>query len=149
TDQALIELDPDTGAAIRTISLDIHPTALTVGRDALWVADYDAGTVTEVDPRSGETLGSALPVGNGPSALLLADGRLWVANSEDSTVTAIDPDTDRTLATIPVGSGPAALAAGSGVVWVANQYSGTVSRVDPTTLSVEDSARVRGEPLTL
>ena len=148
TDRAIIELDPKTGASIRTISLDFHPTALAVGHGVLWVADYDAAAVSEVDLRSGETLGSALPVGNGPSAVLLAAGRLWVANSEDSTVTAIDPETDQTLATLPVGSGPTALVASSGAVWVANQYSGTVSRIDPRNVVVDQTVPVGGEPLT-
>lgn len=148
TDNTLIELDPETGGARRTLTVDLRPTALAVSAEAIWVADYDAQAVAEIDPVSGQTV-AAVTVGKGPSALAIADGAVWVANALDSTVSRIDPRRGSVVATIPVGSGPSALAFTPGSVWVANQYSSSVSRIDVRRNAVVRTILVGGQPTTL
>jgi YVTN family beta-propeller protein len=144
----LIEIDPGTGEVRRTLTLDLQPTALAVGKEAIWVADYDAQTVAEIDPGSGQTV-ATIAVGKGPSALAVVDGAVWVANALDSTVSRIDPVRGSVVATIPVGSGPTALAVTPGSVWVANQYSSTVSQIDTRRNIVVRTRPAGGEPTAL
>ncbi len=148
TDEALVEVDADSGSPMRTITLVVRPTALAVGHEAIWVADYDANSVSEVDLASGQTL-ATIPVGNGPAALAIDRGLLWVSNSLDSTVSAIDTETSRVVATVPVGSGPSSLAVVHGDVWVANQYAGTLSQIDSRRKIVNRSVAVGGAPVAL
>jgi YVTN family beta-propeller protein len=131
TDRTLVRIDTRTGGPDRKITLDFSPTALAVDR-TLWVADYDAGTVSEIDPNTEGVLGS-VGVGHGPVAVAVGAGSVWVATSLDGTVSRIDPSTRSVVATIPVGKGPSAVTVSGGIVWVANRYSGTVARINPAT----------------
>jgi peptide/nickel transport system substrate-binding protein len=121
---------------------------MTIGSGAIWVADYAASSVAEIDPSSGRTL-ATIRVPSGPVALAAGAGALWVASSLDSTISRIDPARGSIVATIPVGSGPAAVVVANGSVWVANQYSGTVSRIDVERNTVAASTAVGGVPATI
>jgi YVTN family beta-propeller protein len=147
TDNSLLEVDPGSGLVRRTLALPLRPTAAAGAGDELWVADYGAGSVAQIDLRTGQAL--ATNVGNGPAALALGFGALWVANSLDSTVSRVDPNSGSVVATIPVGSGPGAIAVAGGSVWVANQYSATVSRIDPDRNAEVRSSSVGGGPTAL
>jgi len=144
----LFEVDPVTGSLMRTLPLDVEPSALALADGAIWVAGYNDATVEKIDPASGRTIAS-VHVGTGPAALAFDAGALWVANSLDATVSRVDPGTLAVRATIPVGSGPGALAVGAGSLWVANQYSGTVSRIDPRRDRVAASVDVNGTATSL
>jgi YVTN family beta-propeller protein len=144
----LFEIDAPTGSLVRSLPVDLQPSALAVARGAVWVAGYQDATIEKIDPVSGRVIGR-VHVGDGPVALAFDDGSLWAANSLDATVSRVDPATLAVTATIPVGSGPAALAAGPGAVWVTNQYSGTVSRIDPRRGQVASSVDVGGAPTSL
>ena len=98
----------------RSLSLDLTPGALVAGRTALWVADFNANLVEQVDSSSGREI-ATVRAGNGPAALALAGGAVWVANSLDSTVSRIDARTGTVEATLAVGSSPSALAIGGGL----------------------------------
>ena len=148
TDDALIEVEPQSGKRIRAIPLELHPTALAASGESVWAADYAAGTIAEVDARSGQTV-SMVNVGNGPVAIAVRPDAVWVVNSLDATVSRVDRQTHAVLATIPVGSGPSAVAATAGSIWVANEYSGSVSRIDPATNAVVDTNVVGGAPTSL
>ena len=145
SDDAIIEIDPDSGEPRRTIALDARPTALAVGEHALWVAEHDAGTIQEINLASHQPV-ATIAVGNGPSALALGAGALWVANSLDSTVSRVDPSRAIVTATISVPSGPSALAEDGASVWVASQYADSVSRIAPSRNVVVDRVPVDDEP---
>jgi YVTN family beta-propeller protein len=53
---------------------------LTAGAGALWVTNYDAGTVVRVDPTSG-TVTSTIKVGGHPFGIAFGDNRIWVTVS--------------------------------------------------------------------
>lgn len=147
TDNSLLEVDPASGLVRRTLTLPLRPTALASDGDVMWVADFGAGSVAQIDLRTGLAL--ATHVGNGPAALAVGFGALWVANSLDSTVSRVDLKSGSVVDTIPVGSGPAAIAIAGDSVWVANQYSASVSRIDPDRNAEVRSSTVSGGPTAL
>jgi YVTN family beta-propeller protein len=139
----LSRVDPRTGRVVKTIDPSAAPTAVAVGRDAVWVADSDAGTVTRVDSSG---LLTRITVGGSPSAVALDDSGVWVANRSDDTVVRIDPSTRAVSATIPVGKAPSGVAVGPDSVWVANSGDGTVSRIDPEAREVVETIEIGESP---
>src|SRR5262249_45764006 len=52
------------------------PYALTTGGDALWVTNANSGTVTKIDPETGET--TSYPTGHRPVAIGVIGSDVWV-----------------------------------------------------------------------
>jgi len=50
------------------------------GEGAVWVANYDEGTIVRVDPRTGDVV-STIKVGGHPSGIAVGHGRVWVTVS--------------------------------------------------------------------
>ena len=50
---------------------------MSVGGDAVWVANAIDGTVSKVDPRTGNTV--AFTVGGSPVDVSVGEGSVWVA----------------------------------------------------------------------
>ena len=122
------------------------PAGIAVGMGAVWVANYNANTVSRLDPSSLDPAGPhPINVGKGPSGIAVGGGAVWVADSFQNTVSRIDPLTNASTST-PVGEHPVSVAFGYGSVWVANSKSGTVSRIDPKTGKLVGTIRVGGDP---
>lgn len=90
----LLEVDPKDGRLLRSIRAG-SPSAVThgdagTGRDAVWMADSLAGSVTEVDPSSGKVV-ATFPVGAGIGALAVGGGYLWAADQRSDTLYRLDP----------------------------------------------------------
>ncbi|MBB1624239.1 PQQ-binding-like beta-propeller repeat protein [Achromobacter sp. UMC71] len=65
-ERAILQVDPATGAVLRTIASDRYVTGVTWVDGGLWHGTWedDASELRQVDPRSGEVLASlALPAG--------------------------------------------------------------------------------------
>jgi streptogramin lyase len=92
-------------------------TGIAAGLGRVWILDGVAGTITPIDPGTGE-VGSPFRVGSSPRDIAVGAGSVWVTDA-DGNLYRIDPDT-LDVSTIRVGS-PLALVAvdqGSGKVWV-------------------------------
>jgi hypothetical protein len=102
------------------------------GAGNLYVANYDANTVSKFAP--GATTASATLTGlGGPSALAFdGTGNLFVASSNANTVSKFAPGATTASATLTGLSGPYALAFdGAGNLYVANYNDTTVSKFAP------------------
>jgi YVTN family beta-propeller protein len=108
------------------------PSAMAAGAGALWVSNYNAGTVSRIDPMT-HALVQTISSGETPSGIAVGAGAVWVANYIDGTVSRIAPTVNRVVQTIPVGNSPSGVAVGDGSVWVANSADGTVTRIDAIT----------------
>jgi streptogramin lyase len=114
------ELDPFTNLGQPRISVGQAPTAIAVGTDVFWVANFKDDTVTRVEiPGPGSPpVPTTFRVGDGPVDIAIGDGAVWVVNQLDRTVMRLDPETGDVVATIGVGNDPQRVAAGEGAVWV-------------------------------
>ena len=72
-----------------------------------WVANIGSGSVTEVDPVSGEVL-AEIPTGAGAEGIdVRPDGaEVWVANREANTISVIDAARRAVVATLPASEFP-------------------------------------------
>jgi streptogramin lyase len=123
---------------------------LAVGRDAVWVSNGAAGTVTRVDPVSDRALGPPIRTGRFPTALAVGTHDVWVVNSGDGTLARVDPRENLVVGRrVPVGRDPQDVAIGFGSVWVANRGDGTLSRIDERTGRPQGSIRLGGAPTAL
>ena len=146
--QELLAYDPATDRPVQRFQIDVHPSALAAGAGAVWIADYDHGLVEELDPRTGDDLGT-IAVGAGPLAIAVGDGSVWVANSIDNTVSKIDPADGTAGAAIPVPNDPVALVVSGRSVSVASEYASSVSRIDPRRNAVAQTTSIGGGPTAL
>ena len=110
----------DATGAITTIPVGRGPTAVTVGRRAVWVTDALDGTVKSIDPAT-SSVETTVEVGSAPSAIAEGNGSVWVADAGDGTLTRIDERTSRPTAHVTVGGSPQALVVAEGRVWVSVQ----------------------------
>jgi DNA-binding SARP family transcriptional activator/ABC-type transport system substrate-binding protein len=140
----------DSSGATTSIPVGRGPSAIAVGRRAVWVANAIDGTVESIDPATGAAI-MTFHVGSAPTAIVADGGNLWVA-SGDGTLVRIDEHRNRVTAQIEIGGSPQALAAGDGKVWVsvqtppAAQPSGGTAVVSaPIIASLDPGVEFNGE----
>lgn len=143
---ALARVDPRTVEVVDDVPVGNDPVAAATGAGAVWVVDYDDGTLARVDPQSANAVAWTTQVGQAPVALALGEESVWVASSQSDSVSRVDPENGAVTAAIPVGRHPTGIATGAGAVWVANNLDGTVSRIDPGTNQVDATIEIGEAP---
>jgi streptogramin lyase len=80
----VMRVDPLTARVTGTTPLmkiqrQNYPPTLEIayGDDAIWVASYDEGRVTRLDPATGRVVENIQVVGH-PSGITVGDGKVWV-----------------------------------------------------------------------
>ena len=140
------------GRRDETIPVGQGPVAVvsgTVGRAEpfIWVANSGARNVSRVSPKTGGTVSTPIPAGNGLSAIAFGAGSLWLTNAVDGTVWRVDPVSGKTTKEIPVGPGLRGIAvSGDDAVWVTSETAGTVTKIDPRSGSIARVVRVGNGP---
>jgi peptide/nickel transport system substrate-binding protein len=114
------------------------PTAVLSAFASIWVANSLDGTVSRLEPSTGQER-TSIPVGDGPNALAAAAGSIWVANEFDGSVTEIDPSTNGVTPAFPVGGSVASLAADGDRLWLSVGASAAEHRGG--TLKISSTAR--------
>jgi YVTN family beta-propeller protein len=131
-------IDPATGATLATIPVGAEPLDIDVSPGAVWVANWDSGSVIRIDPATNQIVTTlAVPYASGVTFGL---GAVWVAGG-DGKVTRIDPATNAVMTTIPTQATGGYIATGNGAVWVTHPgdrslSNGSLSRIDPVTNQV-------------
>ena len=131
-------VSPADGGVRAVVPLDAAPSSVAAGDGAVWVADYEAGTVSRIDPQTRAVV-QTITVGAVPTGIAVGAGMVWVANNTGESVSRIDPVADRVVQTTAIASPPNGIAFGEGSVWVANSDSQTLTRVDSVTGAVRDT----------
>jgi DNA-binding SARP family transcriptional activator len=70
-------VDPRTNALEVSVQVGDHPSAITVGAGAVWVASGD-GTVSRINPET-DTVTRTIVLGGAPSGIGYGSGTVWVA----------------------------------------------------------------------
>ena len=110
----------DSSGAITQIPVGRGPSAIAVGKRAVWVANALDGTVKSIDPATGAVI-TTIPVGSTPTAIATDGDSVWVASGGDGTLVRIDERSNRVTARVEIGGSPQALAVGGGKVWASVQ----------------------------
>jgi DNA-binding beta-propeller fold protein YncE len=80
---ALVRINPQTLRVTQTIPLGKSrqpegTLGLAAGAGAVWLADYDRGTLLRIDPTTGVIV-STIRIGEHPSGVAVGAGRIWVS----------------------------------------------------------------------
>jgi YVTN family beta-propeller protein len=129
------EISP-SGALGAVVPVGSSPSSVAASAGAVWVANYNDGTVSEINEAT-HAVGETIPAVSTPSGIGVGFDAVWVANNFDGTVSRIDPAVDKVVQRVTVGNGPSGVAVGLGSVWVTNSSDGTLSRINPLTDTVK------------
>ena len=130
---SLVELDPASGKALRSINVPAHAGTAFDGQHLFQIAE---DRIHKIDPQTGKVLGSIpAPGAGGDSGLAWAEGTLWVGQYRERKIHQIDPDTGAILRTIESNRFV------TGVTWVDGELwhgtwegdTGELRHIDPQT----------------
>ena len=140
-------IDPAKGGVTAFSETESAPGNVAVGEGAVWVLNTESPSVSQIDPKTKETVKTFRP-GGVPSEIAAGEGALWIGNAGGGeqtnttvSVSRIDPDSRAVTRTQRLPGGDAGvlptaglprLAVGAGAVWAVNP-DGSVSRIDPET----------------
>ena len=134
-------INPESNEVVATLDVPapIHPAT---GFGAVWVSDYDAGSVTRIDPATNE-VSATIPVpGSDPHGIAIGDDGVWVAMDDTGDLVRIDPATNQASASFSTGSS-GDLVGGFGSLWGPGP-DGAILRIDPesgSSISIEVGGR--------
>src|SRR5215207_6096744 len=146
----MLRVDPRTNRVVDRIPVD-SPSGLAFGHGSVWVTSAGYGTVSRIDPETGEVT-AKIDVGRGAVDIAADErsGAVWIASvylpkdyggydlpeySKDRNLTRVDPTTNRVVAEILIRAGSPTggaqnVAVGEGAVWV-QSGDGNLFKVDP------------------
>lgn len=108
------------------------PTGIVAGEGSVWTSNFNASTVTRIDP---ETLrpGRPILIGGKPGGIATGAGYVWITRPEDDALVRIDAQAGSwTGEIIDVGADPQGVSVSTDTIWVANQGDGSISRIELT-----------------
>jgi streptogramin lyase len=122
----------DSGGGVhasKPIPIGGAPLRIAADDDAIWVTSQPDGTLTRLNPESGEAVGKPLQLGAGISGVAVGAGSVWVSDPPHGEILRVDPQSGEVVKRIEVGGSPGAIAFGGGDVWVADEDGAGVSAV--------------------
>ena len=131
-------VDPATNTVAGTVPVPPGTEAIRAGMGAVWTVQPARGTVTRLDPATGEVVAT---VDAAAQFLAVGADSLWALDGERAVVHRIDPATNTVTADITVNQGGmpmvsfASIEADTNAVWV--QMAGLpLAAIDPATNAV-------------
>jgi DNA-binding beta-propeller fold protein YncE/predicted Ser/Thr protein kinase len=111
------------------IAIGTPPLRLDAGPKAVWVTSEKDGTLTRLDPETGEVVGKPRRI---PGVAGVAVGRnwTWVTVPDRGTVLRLDPISGRVLREVKLPGEPGPIALGGGRVWVADEGGRGISAIN-------------------
>lgn len=111
------------------VEVGTPPLRLDAGPKAVWVTSEKDGTLTKLDPESGEVR-FVRKLGTGISGIAIGSNWTWATNSRTGKLLRLDPGSGSVLKEIDVPGEPGPLALGGGRVWVADQGGKGITAVN-------------------
>jgi YVTN family beta-propeller protein len=112
------------------IAIGTPPLRLDAGPKAVWVTSEKNGTLTRLDPETGEIVGKPRRIGEGVSGVAVGSNWTWVTNPRRGSLLRLDPRSGRVLREVPVLGEPGPLALGGQRVWLADLGGKGISAVN-------------------
>jgi hypothetical protein len=122
-----------TGRPIKRFPVS-DPTALTSGAGALWVAHFEAGDISRINPQTGRVSATthvqlAKPIATNdyrrfePAAISFGAGRIWASDGL-GYVAEINPGTARLQRIVFTSSEATSSTGAAGLTWIADELDG-------------------------
>jgi len=123
-------LDDDGPEVSAPIAIGTPPLRVAAGPKAVWVTSESDGTITRLDPETGEPVGAARRVGRGVSGVAVGGKWVWVTNPGRGLLLRLDPGSGQVLKTIDLRGEPGPIALGGGRVWLADETGRGITAVN-------------------
>ena len=133
-DKTLYRIDPVANEIAAEIAL-AGSNGVAVGEGAVWVIDKLSGSLTAIDPGTGEVSASTTLAGN-LDDVVAGGGSVWVLDRAVGIVAVVDPESLAATNTVRVGDDEQNIVFGAGAVWLADGEANSISRIDPLTREV-------------
>jgi DNA-binding beta-propeller fold protein YncE len=114
----------------KPVAVGSPPLRIATAPDAIWVTSEHDGTLTHLDPESGDPVGEPMMLGAGISGVAVGEGSVWVSDPPTGEVLRVDPGSGAVEQRVNVGGHPAAVVFGQGRVWVADDDGAGVSVIN-------------------
>jgi DNA-binding beta-propeller fold protein YncE len=126
----LLLLGSDGPEVSDPVKVGTPPLRIAAGAKVVWVTSEKDGTLTKLDPETGEVLGEPRRLGAGISGVAIGSNWTWATNSKTGKLLRLDPKSGRVLKAIDLPGEPGPLALGGGRVWVADEGGKGITAVN-------------------
>lgn len=114
----------------KPVAVGSPPLRIATSPDAIWVTSERDGTLTRLDPESGEVAGEPIALGAGISGVAVGEGSVWVSDPPRGEVLRVDPGSGAVTQRIAVGGRPGPIAFGGARVWVADEQGAGITAIN-------------------
>ena len=121
------DAEPEVSEPIR---IGRPPLRVAASSKAVWVTSERDGTLTRLDPATGNRVGPTRKLGPGVAGVAIGGKWVWVTNPRRGWLLRLDPRSGRPLEKIKVGGKPGPIALGGGRVWVADEDGRGITAVN-------------------
>jgi DNA-binding beta-propeller fold protein YncE len=112
------------------IEIGAPPLRLDAGPKAVWVTSEKDGTLTRLDPDTGEVIGKPRNLGIGVSGVAVGRNWTWVTDPRQGRLLRLDPSSGQILKAIPIDGEPGPIALGGKRVWLADETGRGITAVN-------------------
>jgi DNA-binding beta-propeller fold protein YncE len=112
------------------IAVATPPLRIAATAEAIWVTSEQDGTLTRLNPATGDVVGRPLAVGGRPSGVAVGAGSVWVTDPPRGEVLRIDPRSGEVVEKVEVGGRPGAIVFGGNRVWVADDDGAGITAIN-------------------
>jgi streptogramin lyase/predicted Ser/Thr protein kinase len=112
------------------IAVGEPPLRIDAGPEGTWVTSARDGTLTELDPESGEEVRQT-KLGRGISGVAVGSEWIWVTDPRRGVLLRVDPATGELDKDLPLPAAPGPVVTGGGRIWVADDKGGGIAAVNP------------------
>jgi YVTN family beta-propeller protein len=75
-------IDLETHQVVATIPLIGKPTGLAIDGGAIWVSQFERGTIVKIDSKTNSIVGQPIDVAPGPSLMTVGEQAIWVSSTD-------------------------------------------------------------------
>jgi DNA-binding beta-propeller fold protein YncE len=135
---ALLLLGDDGPTVSAPVRIGAPPLHVAAGPKGAWVTSTPDGTLTRLNPNTGERVGRPIALGAPGSGVAVGSRWIWVTVPRRGEVLRVDARSGKVLDPIEVGGAPGAIALTREpkLVWVADEDGRGVAVIDPETGAV-------------
>ena len=125
---------PLRGGKRQQYEVGAAPFSLDVTEDAIWVANYESDSLTEISLVTGSQ--KTIPTSAGPSSVAADERGVWVSHFSDPVVWKFNPGSDQQVGTRTFPNPVAGIALTATGVWIASPADSLVYRLDPKSTDI-------------
>jgi len=123
------------------VKIGAPPLRLDAGPKAVWVTSEKDGTVTRLDPETGEVVGSPHRLEKGVAGVAVGSNWTWVTNPRQGVLLRLDRFSGKVLKRIRLVGEPGPLALGGHRVWVADEGGRGITAINAEAGAVAPGGR--------